>query len=41
MRDRGNHPFEAVAYNDQAANEVIRALNEEGPAPQDVSVIRV
>lgn len=30
-RDRGNHPFEAVvAYNDQVAIEVIRALNEEG-----------
>ena len=30
-KDRGNHPFEAVvAYNDQVAIEVIRALNEEG-----------
>jgi len=39
-RDRGNHPFEAVvAYNDQVAIEVIRALNEEGlSVPQDVSV---
>lgn len=39
-KDRGNHPFEAVvAYNDQVAIEVIRALNEEGlSVPQDVSV---
>ena len=39
-KDRGNHPFEAVvAYNDQVAIEVIRALNEEGlRCPRDVSV---
>ena len=39
-KDRGNHPFEAVvAYNDQVAIEVIRALNEAGlSVTQDVSV---
>lgn len=38
--ERGGHPFDAVvAYNDQAAIEVIRALNDTGlSVPEDVSV---